>query len=309
VADDLFRKRFLFVAGKGGVGRSTVSCALALAAAREGRRVLLAGAPGKDRLGALLGLGEPLGTEHVRVAPGLEAVHMEPEAAMSEIGHQVLRSGIVYRAVFENPVVASFLRGTPGIDAWAVLGKVAWHATDHVTSDGRPAYDLVIVDGPATGHALDMLRVPRVIQDAAPPGMLRRDAERGWRLITDSTRAGVVLVTLPEDMPVDEAIELHQALGELGIAVTRLVVNRVLARVVPPDARPAFHALPGTLSPGEPLRPLADAAHRRVVREEAQQLALGRLRDALPSLPWTELPHLFVPRFDRSAVDALAAAW
>lgn len=329
--DELLRKRFLFVAGKGGVGRTTVSVALALAAAAEGRRVLLAGAPGKDRIGKLLGLGHALGTERVTAASGLDALHLDASAALAEYGRLVLRSAALYRALFQNPLVASFLRGTPGLDAWAVLGKAAWHALDEEGEDdgGDPAgagaagspspgsrsrralrYDLVILDGPATGHALDMLRVPRVIQDASPPGLLRREAERAWGLLTDPDQAGVVLVTLPEDMPVDETIELHLALQELELPVPRLVVNRVWPRLFPPDARSRLIALPDALPPDAgALRALAEAGRRRAARESAQAEALARLDEALPDLPRTDLPHLFLPHFGREAVASLAAAF
>lgn len=299
----LFDKRLLFVAGKGGVGRTTVAAAMALAARRAGLRVLVAMCHSKERLSSLLGT-DAIGSEVVTLEPGLDAVDMEPGAALEEYAMMVLHSRTLYRAIFENPLVASFLRGTPGLPAWAMMGKAVFHA-DQDEVDGAPRYDVVIVDGPATGHALDMLRMPRVILDASAPGLLRRGAEHAWGLLTDPTRFGVVLVTLPEEMPVNEAIELHQALDSLGLPVARLVVNGVLPRLFPQAQRPTFAALPGRLAAGDPLRPVAAAARRRAVREAVQAESLAKLAALLPT-DTTELPQLFVPSFDRQAIEALS---
>src|SRR6478672_10197131 len=97
----LFDKRLVVVAGKGGVGRTTVAAALAVAAARRGKRVLLAQTRSKERLSTLLG-SPPVGPDLVRVRENLWAVDIFPEAALREYGLMILRSNLVYRAVFEN---------------------------------------------------------------------------------------------------------------------------------------------------------------------------------------------------------------
>src|SRR5262249_56256109 len=93
-----------------------------------------------------------------------------------------------------------------------------WGDSREVRGGGSPRYDMVILDAPATGHGLDMLRVPKVILDVVPPGLLRRDAERALALFQDPKACAVVLVTLPEEMPTTETIELSRALtGELSL--------------------------------------------------------------------------------------------
>ncbi len=196
----LLERRILIVAGKGGVGKTTVATAVALAAHRTGRRVLLAQCQAEDRIGPLFG-GEPLGPSIRTLLPGFDAVNMDPGEALREYGRMVLRVEALYKAVFENRYVEPFLRGTPGMDAWAMLGKAYFHAQE-AAEDGTPRYDLVVLDAPATGHALTMLRVPQVIVEVAPPGLLRREAERALDLLRDPSRGGVLLVTLPEEMPV-----------------------------------------------------------------------------------------------------------
>jgi anion-transporting ArsA/GET3 family ATPase len=297
--------RFLFVVGKGGVGKTTVGAALAVAAARKGKRVLFAMCNAKERLSYLLEV-PPIGNTNTGTLPNLEAVNMTPAVALAEYGLMVLRSRTLYRAVFENQIVSALLRGTPGIEAWSMLGKAYFH-TKETLDDGRPRYDLVIVDAPATGHGLEMLRVPRVIMDVAPPGLLRREAEGAIELFQDPARAGVVLVTLAEEMPVNEVIELHGALTkELKLPIAQLVVNQVLPRLFSPKERKEILALAEHSVEGSPVHGLAVAGRTRALREHIQEESLSRLSSALPGVPRTTLPMLFAPEFRRAQVEALA---
>mgnify|MGYP001235102051 CR=1 FL=1 len=299
-----FDREFLFVTGKGGVGKTTVSAALALAAAKKGRRVLIAMCNAKERLSHLLDV-EPIGPRNQRILERIDAVNMTPAVALEEYGMMVLKVRSVYKAVFENRFVSAFLRGTPGIEAWSMLGKAYFHVEEQV--DGRARYDLVIVDGPATGHALDMLRVPQVICDIAPPGLLRAEAEKARSLFHDRRRSAAVLVTLAEDMPANETIELHAAITkDIGLVVDTLVVNSVLPKLFKAHERDAMVDLPAKLAPGSALTSLACASRERALREETQRNAIKKLELALPALPRTTFPHLFVPEFRRSAVESLA---
>lgn len=299
---------FLFVVGKGGVGKTTVTAAIALAASRKGKRVLVAMTNAKERLSTLLGT-EPIGPTNQTIAPNLDAVNMIPQVALEEYGLMVLKSRTLQRAIFENRIVTGLLRGTPGMEAWAMLGKAFFHTKETLES-GRKRYDLVIVDAPATGHGLDMLRVPKVIADVAPPGLLRREAEDALALFRDPSRAGVVLVTLPEDMPTNETIELHQAIAsELRMPPHTLVINQVLPRLFAPTERALAVGL-AELLPGEsPLHGLAVAGRTRAIREEVQEQSLAKLAEALPGLPRVSLPMLFTPEFEREAIESLASAF
>src|SRR5689334_10185024 len=300
--------RFVVVVGKGGVGKTSVSAALALALARKGRRVLVAMCNARERLSHLLQV-PPIGPEIRNVAPNIDAVNMEPEAALKEYGLMVLKIRAVYRVIFENKLVAAFLRGTPGLDAWAMLGKAQHHAFQELP-DGRPRYDTVIVDAPATGHGLDLLRVPKVILDVVPPGMLRRDAERAWQLFTDPTRSGVLLVTLPEELPVSETLALDATLrDELQLPVCGLVVNQLLPKLFTPEHAAAVEQLqPQAGQASAELAPLITASWPRVQRERLQAEALTRLAGAM-TLPRFELPALFSPDFRRAELEQLSQVW
>ncbi len=271
---DLLDRRFLFVVGKGGVGKTTVATGLALAASRRGKKVLLALVNCKERVSELLDT-DPIGSEIVTIRENLDVVNMTPDAALEEYGLMILKVRAVFNAVFRNRLVRAFLKGTPGLEAWSMLGKAFYHACP---PKGEPDYDLVIVDAPATGHALDMLRVPFVIENVAPPGLLRRDAARAVDMFRDPERSGAVLVTLPEYMPASETIELSDALSkELQIPVLQLVINRVLNVLFVENERPVLESLPSELAEDSDIRGLALAGKRRVLRETVQARAVRQV--------------------------------
>jgi anion-transporting ArsA/GET3 family ATPase len=296
--------KFVFVVGKGGVGKTSVSAALALAAAAQGKRVLVAMCNAKDRLSYLLETG-PIGPQIQTVMPRLDAVNMEPRAALEEYGMLVLRVRALYKVVFENRFVSAFLHGTPGIDAWAMLGKAQFHAREK-DADGRDRYDLVIVDAPATGHGLDLLRVPRVIMDVAPPGLLRREAEKANELFQDPQRSGVLLVTIPEDMPSTETIELFGAVqGELKLPVCGLVVNQTLQTLFEPVELPLLRGLVERTEATSPLQPLAAASRARAEREQLQADCIARLAGEI-AVRQVLLPLSLQADFRRREVEALS---
>lgn len=298
--------RFVIVVGKGGVGKTSVSAALAVALARQQRRVLVAMCNAKERLSQLMQV-EPIGPEIRQVAPGIDAVNMEPGAALEEYGMMILKVRALYKVVFENRLVASFLRGTPGIEAWSMLGKAQYHAFETLP-DGSPRYDTVIVDAPATGHGLDLLRVPKVILDVVPPGLLRREAERAWGLFTDPERAGVLIVTMPEELPTNEAVELYGALrSELQLPVCGLVMNMVLPRLFDPAHGEALSHVHERTRSESKLAPLVRASWARLQREQVQAECMLRLHREIP-VPAFELPTLFTPSFRRAEIETLSRA-
>lgn len=287
----LENKRFLIVTGKGGVGKTTVCAAEALALAAKGKRVLVCMCNAKERLSTMFG-SDPIGSDVMPIAAshpsggGVWAVNMDPTKALEEYGAMMLKSRALYKLLFDNKYVRTFFRAVPGMQEWTLLGKAWWHTTE-TREDGSNLYDVVILDAPATGHGLDMLRVPKVILDVVPPGLLRRDAERAWELFQDPAHCAVVLVTLPEEMPTTETIELAHALrDELKLPIGKIVVNCVL----PPLFSRAERA---TLEKTDPEGDAVLLSGRsRALREDVQAGALARLAKELPVSP-SFLPQLF----------------
>jgi anion-transporting ArsA/GET3 family ATPase len=299
--------KFVVVVGKGGVGKSTVAASLALAHAAAGKRVLLAMCNAKERLSYMLGV-EPIGHEIVQVAERVHAVNMEPGAALEEYGLMILKVRALYKLVFENRFVSAFLRGTPGMEAWAMLGKAQFHAFE-TRPDGSPRYDTVIVDAPATGHGLDLLRVPKVIVDVAPPGLLRREAEKAWKLFSDPRQSGVLLVTLPEELPTNETLELYRTLrGELGLPVCGVAMNMVHERLFDDATRAEVRTLQRELMAADPsslLAPIVDKSAARAEREADEWQHRERLMTEMP-VPYLELPLLMGRDIKRLELEQLS---
>ena len=291
------------VTGKGGVGKSTVAAALALRAARAGRRTLVCEVNAPERVAPLLG-APPAGEKAREALPGLSTVNVTPPEAMREYGLMVLRFRALYDVVFENRLVRYFLRVIPSLAELVMLGKIL-HEARAEERGGRPRWDLVVVDAPSTGHAIQLLRVPSALLDTVPPGPLQRDARWMHDLLVDPVRTAVVLVTLPEEMPVNETLELDAALRSVvGLVPAALFVNAV------PEGRftPAEERRLGELSGGPPpVGPAAAAARLQAIRARLAAGHVARARDGT-GLPTTVLPLLGPGGWGREAVERIAAA-
>jgi anion-transporting ArsA/GET3 family ATPase len=304
VDDRLFR-RFLFVTGKGGVGKTTVVAALAERFARAGKRVLVAETSANEHLSGLFGRAT-LPTQITELSPRLYGVLLDADVALKEYGSIVLKSERLVSALFDNKLVRGFFHGAPGIKEWAALGKAWFHSTERL-SDGSPRFDVVLLDAPATGHGLDMLRVPKTIVELAPPGVLRHDAERAWTQFRDPAQSGVVVVTLPEEMPTNESVELCAALDtELELPLSAVVVNQVVPEIFGEREREALLRLEEPVA-SDPASAALAAGIRRAAREQVQSQSLSRL-EALGA-PVFRLPFLVGGATSLAAIGQLVSAF
>lgn len=318
----LLDRRLILVVGKGGVGRSTVAAAVAAACARRGRRTLLYEANANDRFGHFFG-APPVGTHITSLARDLYAVNTNPAAAMEEYGMMILRFRPVYKMVFENRVSRYFLRAIPGLDDYSIIGKAWYHTTE--SERGKPLWDTVVFDMPASGHSLSMLRLPKVILETVPEGPLTRDARTLRELLLDARRTAVILVTLAEEMPVNESRELTGALDrELGMRVSHVVINQVHPQRFDDGSLPARvlealdgEGVAGRASPGADLGQMGASDEQRDLAAliAHSQLARGRRRlneryiaELERSLPiaHSQLPYLFVPSIGPAEIQALS---
>ncbi len=297
----LLDRRLLIVTGKGGVGKSTISAALALVAARRGKRVLVCEVNVTERIAPLLG-APPTGSVLREARPGISSLVLTPQDAMREYGLMVLKFRTIYEAVFENRLVRYFLKVIPSLAELVMLGKLLHEV--RATEGGRPRWDLVVLDAPATGHAVQLLRVPAALLDTVPAGPLRSDARWMQDLLVDPRTTALSIVTLPEEMPVNEAIELDaQVRGVLGIPRGALFVNAM------PEARFSEAECEELLSlQGEPspLGPAAWAAVLQARRAEQSERYHARARAAL-DLPTHVVPLLAMEEWGPAAVEQVAA--
>jgi anion-transporting ArsA/GET3 family ATPase len=289
-----FDRKLVFVTGKGGVGKSTVASALGVALSRRGHRVLLAFTEA-GQAAELLGARE-LDSEIREVKPNLFGVVLEPRAALRQYAELALPNAMMVRALIDNRYSRSFLAAIPGLYPWALLGKAWYHTTE--TEDGRARFDNVILDAPATGHGLEMLRVPQVISAATAPGILKRDAERAVQMLKDPAQTALVVVTLPEPLPIVESRELIEALQAQGLPAPRLVVNSRAAQLFSDEQRAQLDELTRRPLSAEARTVLSWAA-ARARAEQTQAEASAQLTAGPAALPVTTLP--WVPDADRPA--------
>ena len=304
------QSRLVIVAGKGGVGKTTVTAALARLAARLGLSVLIVEVEGKSGLAAAFGADDLTYDESVlcpataegwaevrarTITPDVALLEYLEEHGLKRISRRLMRSGAV-------DVVAT---ATPGIKDILVLGKVKQLERAGVA-------DLIVLDAPASGHAVRFLMSPRALLDTVDVGPIEAQATEVLDLVTDPARCQVMLVTLPEETPVNEVVETAYALeDQVGTNLGPVVVNGLypVREGLDVDPEQAAAAADFGLRPGEATA-LGAAAAFRSRRQELQREQVARLADAL-ALPQLHLPALFdvtmgLPQIDHLA-DALCA--
>jgi anion-transporting ArsA/GET3 family ATPase len=219
-------RRLLVVTGKGGVGKSTLSASLGLALARTGKRVLLLELDPRESLYQLLDV-EPSGGSIVQVLPNLYLQNLRPRSVLDAVIREQLGIELLWRRVLASPVYQHFAEGAPGLTELAVLGHVFRLVTGKA-EEGTPEIELVVLDAPATGHGLSLLDAPRLVSDVIHDGPFGRMGRQLAEFVADPARCGVVVATLAEEMPVQEAIELISELERrMGRSPELVLVNRL----------------------------------------------------------------------------------
>lgn len=300
--DRLCTSRVVIVAGKGGVGKTTTAAALALAAARSGRSVLAVEIEGKSGLAAMFG-HDDLNYQDREIAPGIRARTLTPDDALVEYldDHALAR---LSRRLVRNGATDMIATAIPGMKDILVLGKVK-------QLERHDPADLIVVDAPAAGHAVTLLMSPIGLHDAVRAGPIHAQAQDVIELLTDGDRSQVMLVTLPEETPVNELIDTAFALEDrVGVKLAPVVVNGCLGTSpapAPPDQLADIAGAAGiTLTPSD-IGALVAAARFRAARVVGERAQIERLTARLP-LPHIELPFLFTAEIRADDVAALADA-
>lgn len=292
----------LIVAGKGGVGKTTVGAVIAFAAARSGCDVLLIELEGYSNLEPL-GLGSA-GPEPQRAAEellpekagALTIMQLRPDEALADY---LDRSGMspIIRTFSRSGAVEVVVAAAPGLRDLVTLGKIR-------QLEEAGAADLIVVDAPASGHALSLLTAAAGMADSATGGPIREQADQVLAMLGDETRCRVVLVTLPEETPVSETIETAFDIeDQVGVKLGPLVVNGLWPEI---DGLADAVERAGTISSSDGDLALR-AAEYRLTRTADQQTQVARLSVELP-LPRIHLPQLFTASLGPDDLVTLADA-
>ena len=298
--------RAVLVTGKGGVGKTTLTASLARYAAGQGKRVLCAEMVGdptaSSALADALGL-DTIDVEPVTVSPNLKAVLLAPHLGHTRFLRDVLPMKILADAAMRSAAIRRFLAAAPTFPEMGVLYRLL----DFVRAkrrDGTDEHEMIIVDLPATGHALALAQIPASLLRVIPTGPIAAAVREGLDLLTDTERTGAVVVTLPETLPVSEALELCKGIQEHHIPLAHVFVNRVPFDPFTEAEREAVRALLHGRAPtlGERTMERIDRARVSLARLQREvKVPIVALQDV-----WLEGPRLAEEMASLMAIEGVA---
>ncbi|MDP3237080.1 MAG: ArsA-related P-loop ATPase [Myxococcales bacterium] len=283
--DELVNKRVVLITGKGGVGRSVMTAALAKLAAKRGKRVLVTevGDEGDD----YSPLARHWNRERLPKHPEPLETNIHGAVLLARTGQElflksVLRSGTIARAALSSDALRRLLSAGPSFREMGVFFQLLMALREKTGTN--PTHELILIDMPATGHTLSLTGLPELLLKLVPGGPIAAALKEGQTYLNDPKLAAAWIVTLPETLPVSECLELIDGLKKTKMPVGGVVVNRM-----PAD--------PFTRAEREALAPLVDQ-HAWLGRElfkkpivAHRELARLRSHTALPLFVTPELPH------------------
>jgi anion-transporting ArsA/GET3 family ATPase len=294
----LTEKRLLVVAGKGGVGKSTLAAVLGVAGARSGRRTLVVELSGRADVARVLGGEARPGLVEVELLPNLYHVTIDRQAALRYYLDHEVPGPLPVGRLTRSRVFSAFVEATPGMGELVSIGKVSELARVRRAPRGTRSYDQVVLDGPASGQLMALLGAPGTFRAIARVGPVARQTAEIESLLTDPSRTGVIAVATAEQMAVSEVLELRRDLDAQGIALDAVVVNKTVSS-------------PFTRQDERRLEDAGDdfalgSARWFIERARIQRHQTGRLGRGLDGAARSRLPFVF-GGIDRGAVEQLAA--
>lgn len=312
--DNLLDPRLLIVTGKGGVGKSTVAATLAMAGAATGRKTCLVEVEGRQTFSRLFNT-QAWDFDEREFRPGLWGLSIDPEASLREYLEMFYGARRLSRIVTNSSAVEFATTAAPGIKDVLLVGKVK-EMERRRDPDGRFHYDLIVLDAPPTGRIVNFLRAPDATTELVNIGPIRDQAQSLIDMLLNPERTNLLLVTLLEEMPVQETVESAAALTELGVTLGPVIVNRVLRPRLDEAGRQALEAMEvetvakHLAAAGLDLDEEAAATLHRVGMLHVHRLALQeRMRSRLSKKirpPLLELPYLWTDHFGPDEIGQLA---
>ncbi len=282
----LLAHRALLVVGKGGVGKTTISAALARVAAEAGSRVLVMECDPRAPMAAALGLKPSF--DPIEAAANLAMMVLEGRHALEEYLQLVFPGRVLLRTVFASRLYQFFVQAAPGLRELMMLGKVYYEAERKPAR--RPRWDLIVVDAPASGRALGLFRMPAAASETFGESIVGHEASNIARMLRDRRECAIVQVTTAEPLAMTETVETHAALCAMHLQPAAIFFNRMSAqRFDSRDIAMVSRRAAQMIDPGS-LRHLTELAHRELRRIAGERRALAGLRPAA-RCPVYEVPE------------------
>ncbi|OVE81966.1 hypothetical protein BVY03_01570 [bacterium K02(2017)] len=231
--ENLFNKRLVLISGKGGVGKTSVCVLLALLAAKLKKNTLIVEMNSTGNITPIFNTSVSSQKE-IPIAPYISSINLSPQVCFEEYVLKHIRLKTIYKTFFNNKFVSNFLNAVPGLNEILMLGKIyELEKLQKKTLKSEPAYDLIIIDAPATGHNLSALEVPNILKSAIKIGPLHHHAASILDLLGNHDKTIFSLVTLAEEMPVNESFEYVATLKEkTNLNFGPLFINSVMPEIV-----------------------------------------------------------------------------
>jgi len=296
-------KQLLIVAGKGGAGKTTIATALALLAAREGKNAIVVELGASGRIPALFGVAAPEPGVERELAEGVASIAIDPDRALLE-WLQELGGRVPGRVLASSGTFQYFAAAAPGAKELVSMIKV-WELTQSRRWKRRRAdYDVVVLDAPATGHALALLSSPRTFGAIARVGAVATQTRRVEELLADDERSGYIAVATATELAIDETLELQQRLADaLARELDAVLVNATIPQRF---SSSDLQTLERAASDGELATAALQAARAVHERARAQHGLVVRLRRR--GLPVHTVPFQFERELDLAGVQRIASS-
>lgn len=296
---DLLKKRVLFITGKGGVGKTTISAILGITAKKMGKKVLICEINTKEKIAPLLGY-EEVGSEITEVESNLFIVNINPKDALKEYGLMLLKSKILYNTIFENKFVKKFLDGLPGFSELITIGKIAFHEAEK-DKNGNNKYDIIIIDAPSTGHGITFLKFPMTVLKVLKSGALFEEEKKINDLLKNKDKTAINIVTQPEELPINESKELYNIIkNELEMPIGCLFINNVFLKLFPNELCDDFKLIQQYIQNDE-FEHLKNAALYQISRQNLnnQYIEIAQKEINMKNIL---IPYIFSENFSRKDI-------
>lgn len=295
----LFQHRLHFFTGKGGGGKTTIASLFALSASARGKKALLIDLDPESPISSLFEAEKGTMTPQP-LAPNIDGVLIDPLSSLREFIIRQIKIEKIYDLIFENKIFHFFVKAAPGVEEMALIGKI-YYLNDE-RSGKKPRWDILIVDAPATGHALYLFKIPKVFIDLTQKGPLAEQSKKIYSMLTEKKETAIHLVTIPEELPVQETIELFNEIKKLRLPMGELFLNKTLEAF---ENNEILRRFAPQNDMGSLLKKIEETLLHYQTRQQIQQSYEDRLEKELAKKSF-RVPWLLKEALDLSALKKLA---